>query len=150
MASGACTQPREPWCWPVTETAFSRDPDPTTVPFWEAAGRGELLLQRCKACARFQFYPRPFGISCDGEVGWVAASGTGTVYSMTTVRIRVIPELEPPYAVVLVELDEGPRMLGMLAGDEARIGNRVHALWRERTGDLPVLTFEPADVNAVA
>lgn len=119
--------------------------DALTRPFWEAAERGELVLQRCASCGRWQFYPRPFCIACGGdEVGWEAASGGGTVYSVTTVRIDVLPGLDPPYDVALVELDEGPRLLGRVTGGP-RIGDRVRATWLAREGLPPLPAFEATD-----
>ena len=51
---------------------------------------------------------------------WVEAAGTGTIYSVTTVRIPVVDELKPPYFLALVDLDEGPRLLTNIDGDSAR------------------------------
>jgi uncharacterized OB-fold protein len=113
--------------------------DPTTAPFWRAAREHRLVLQRCRSCGRYQFYPRPFCLSCsDPELDWVEASGGATVYSKTTVRIPVIPDIEPPYVVAIVTLDEGPRLTTNLIGDVPEIGDRVSLTWRERA-DLPPL-----------
>lgn len=118
--------------------------DPLSRPFWEAAARGELVLQRCSACGRHQFYARPFCLACESDgVEWVRAAGTGTVYSVTTVRIQWVPELEPPYQVAIVELDEGPRLTSGIVGGEVRIGDRVRVVWREREGLPPLPVFEP-------
>ena len=116
--------------------------DPTTVPFWEAAERRELLIQRCTECGAHQFYPRPFCLECNAlEVEWVTAGGGGTVYSMTVVHLPVSKEFEPPYAVLLVDLDEGPRLLGNLLEGECAIGDRVRVAWRERVDGPPVPAF---------
>ena len=113
--------------------------DPMTAPFWAAARERRLLIQRCDACGAHQFYPRPLCLKC-GVLGmrWVQVRGEGVVYSMTTVRVPVTPELVPPYAVALVELDEGPRLLTNLVGEGLAIGDRVSVQWRERA-DLPPL-----------
>ncbi len=119
--------------------------DALTRPFWAGAERGELLLQRCAACGGWQFYPRPFCIACGSDdVRWEAAAGAGTVYSVTTVRIDVLPELEPPYDVALVELDEGPRFLGRVPGG-MRIGDRVRVTWQPRDELPPLPAFETTD-----
>jgi uncharacterized protein len=113
--------------------------DPMSAPFWAAASERKLLIQRCAACRAHQFYPRPLCVACGAlDVRWVQAKGEGTVYSMTTVRVPVTPELPPPYVVALVELDEGPRLLTNLVGDGLAIGDRVRVQWRER-GDQPPL-----------
>jgi len=113
--------------------------DPTTAPFWRAAREHRLMLQRCTACGAYQFYPRPFCLSCFGlGLEWVEASGRATVYSKTTVRIPVIEEMPPPYVVAIVTLEEGPRLTTNLVGDEPAIGDQVSLTWRDRP-DLPPL-----------
>lgn len=117
--------------------------DPTTLPFWEGAVRGEFLLQRCEACASHQFYPRPFCLSCGSDaLVWTATAGLGTVYSRTVVHIEVRPGLEPPYAVLLVELDEGPRVLGRFQGPGGAIDERVRMVWLEPENNRPLWAFE--------
>lgn len=119
--------------------------DPLTAPFWEAAGRHELVLQHCGDCGHWQFYPRPFCLAClSDNVGWQPASGTGTVYSQTTVHIQIAPEFTPPYTVAVVELDEGPRMTATIVNGETSIGERVRIAWQERDDAPPLPVFAPA------
>ena len=55
-------------------------PTPETQPFWDGAAAGELRIQRCLACARHYFYPRPSCPHCgSAEVEWVTASGRASV-----------------------------------------------------------------------
>jgi uncharacterized OB-fold protein len=118
------------------------DVDPLSLPFWEAANRRQLVIQRCRACGHHQFYPRPFCIRCSSDdVEWVEARGTGTIYSQTTIRVQLLPELPPPYVAAIVELDEGPRLATNIVG-ASRIGDRVRVSWRERDGKPPVPVFE--------
>jgi uncharacterized OB-fold protein len=120
-------------------------------PYWEAALRHKLLIQRCMTCGRHQFYPRPFCLACSDErIEWVESAGQGTIYSATTVFMAVLPELEPPYVVAVVELDEGPRITTNIVGpdgipENCQIGSRVWLAWRDRgTGSLPPLpVFTP-------
>lgn len=70
------------------------------------------------------------------------------IHSMTIVRVPVTPELAPPYAVALVELEEGPRLLTNLVGDGLAIGDRVSVEWRER-GELPPLPVFSAAKDVV-
>jgi uncharacterized OB-fold protein len=69
----------------------------------------------------------------------VDAKGTGVIYAVTTVRMNVDPEWTPPYQVAIVQLDEGPRMLGGIAGTPAAIGDQVEVRWRARGEGLPPL-----------
>jgi uncharacterized protein len=119
--------------------------DPTTEPFWAACRQHRLLIQRCRDCGAHQFYPRPFCLACESmAVEWVEARGGGTIYSMTTIRVPVTPELPPPYRVAIVELDEGPRLLTNIEGGDAAIGDRVRLGWRARDPMPPLPIFEPA------
>lgn len=125
-------------------TKEDRYGDATTEPFWEAAERRQLLIQCCRSCGQHQFFPRPVCIACFGtEVDWIEASGNATVYSQTTVRIPVTAELQPPYVVAVVTLDEGPRMTTNLIGSTCRIGDRVKLAWRIREGLPPLPVFGP-------
>ena len=119
--------------------------DPMTYPFWEAAAEKILVVQHCLDCGHYQFYPRPFCLNCDSDqLEWKRVSGDATVYSKTTVHIKIAPEFDPPYVVALVELDEGPRMLCNIEGGEAEIGDRVKLAWREREDAPPLPIWMPA------
>ena len=109
-------------------------PSPTkeTAPFWEGCNRGELLLSVCEDCAHVFYYPRLYCPRCGSEkLAWRASAGRGTLYSFTHVGVSFYGptwESQLPYTLVLVDLDEGPRMLSRLIGKqhkEARIGDRL-------------------------
>jgi len=114
-------------------------PDEVTAPFWEGCRRGELRMQRCAACARFRFHPRPMCPHClsfDSE--WVRMSGEGTLYSFVICHPPVLPafQAQVPFAVALVELAEDPalRVVGGVQGtppDRLRIGQRVQVAFEE-------------------
>ena len=120
--------------------------DPTTEPFWQACTEGRLTVQHCKNCGTHQFYPRPFCLSCEStSLEWVDVTGAGSIYSLTTMRMPVTPDLSPPYLLAIVELDEGPRLLTNIVAKTASIGDRVGVTWRYREGGLPPLpVFAPA------
>ena len=108
-------------------------PQPTgdSAEFWAACNRGVLLLRSCNACGHRFYYPRMMCPRCgDRSLGWVESRGEGTVFSYTDVQVSFygpIWESEVPYTVLLVDLDEGPRMLSRLAGprEPLRVGRRV-------------------------
>jgi uncharacterized OB-fold protein len=100
--------------------------------FFEAAHRGELLYQRCPSCDHRQFYPRLLCTKCGGATAWATASGRGVVHTFTVVRQNFAPPFkdELPYAVAMVELEEGVRMLGNVTDlpvEQVKIGLRVEA-----------------------
>jgi uncharacterized OB-fold protein len=86
-------------------------PTPETAHFWEGTQKAELRLQRCKSCASTYFPPRPFCPSCASrEVEVFAASGKATLYSYVINHLPH-PAFDGPYAIAVVELSEGPRMM---------------------------------------
>ena len=109
--------------------------------YWRAATRRQLVLQHCRQCDHYQFYGRPFCLHCESDIQWVEVPGTGTVYSMTTVRRQLLPEPPVPYIVAVVELDEGPRMLTNIEGEGVQIGDRVQVAWRDRENAPPLPIF---------
>jgi uncharacterized OB-fold protein len=118
-----------------------------SAPFWAAAERDELVLQRCDACEAFVWYPRALCPGCgSATLSWVAVSAWGTVYAVTVHHRAPRPELAAlvPYAVVLVDLDEGVRMMARMTGvpaEEVAVGDRVR--WRPDPEGGRAFVFEP-------
>ncbi|OWU84213.1 hypothetical protein ATO6_14310 [Oceanicola sp. 22II-s10i] len=127
-------------------------PHPTgfSATFWDHADKGELALPKCEACDALHYPPRRFCPECGGDaLTWTAMSGRATVVSHSTVLTSFhgqdwVGQL--PYVVVLVDLDEGPRMLSRLVGsDTIARGDRVHVTFAEVQGRrLPYFTPEGA------
>ena len=117
-----------------------------TRPFWDGLAAGELCLPRCDDCGQLFFYPRLMCPHCwSEEISWQRAGGGGTVYAVTTVHVAFDPSLDVPYAVAIVDLDEGVRMPVRLApaAAAAAVGDRVRvALAADPALSLP--TFEQA------
>jgi len=88
-------------------------PDHASRHYWQCAADGRLVIQRCTSCGQFQFYPRSLCASCTGETEWVDASGRGTLHTYTIIRQNRSEAFAAlsPYAVGIVELDEGVRMM---------------------------------------
>ena len=115
-------------------------PDRDTAPFWEAQRDHELRLQRCSVCASFRFPVTPICPQCHSfDFEWALCSGRGIVYSYTVVHHQTHPAFPVPYTIVLVELEEGPRLIGQLRGpaDHLSIGAQVTIDW-EDSPDQPL------------
>ena len=57
-------------------------------PYWKGAAAGKLLLQKCKACGKLQFFPRVVCVDCfSGDIEWIEAKGTGKVHTFSWVRV---------------------------------------------------------------
>ena len=97
--------------------------------FREQLDKGTFLIQRCSACSRAVFQPRVICPHCgDPELAWEAPTGKGTVYSKTIVRRKA--EQGGDYNVVLVDLEEGVRMMSRIEDarpEDITIGMEVAA-----------------------
>jgi uncharacterized OB-fold protein len=129
-------------------------PTPETQPFYDGCAAGELRIQRCTACARPYFYPRPVCPHCgSARVEWFTASGDATLYSYV-INHRPAPgfEAEAPYAIAVVELAEGPRMMTSIAGlphtPEALELDMPLRVRFEQRGDVTIPVFGPAPSGA--
>ena len=122
-------------------------PSPMSEPFWEAARRHELWLQRCADCGRFVFYPRPQCPNCwSAKLEWKQASGRGKIYSYTVVRRPTHRAFTEPYVLAIVELEEGARMTTNIeaAPEQVRVGMAVSVLFDDVTPDRTLVKFKPA------
>ncbi|HEX6311725.1 MAG TPA: Zn-ribbon domain-containing OB-fold protein [Acidimicrobiia bacterium] len=82
---------------------------------------GELRFQRCTGCGRWRHPPRHLCPDCgSGGWEWARVSGHGTVFSWTVTHQALHPAFADalPYAVVVVELDEGVRVVSGTRGIE--------------------------------
>ena len=122
-------------------------PTPTSRPFWDAARRHELKLQRCSACAAFIYYPRERCPHCFSDrLSWERVSGRGKVYSYTVVRRASSRAFAEPYVLAIVELDEGPRMTTNIdaAPEKVKVGMPVVAEFDDVTPEHTLVKFKPA------
>ena len=106
---------------------------------------GRFMLLRSRSTGGYVFYPRVIEPATGAtDLEWVPASGMGTVYSTTFIRKRT---LEESYNVVLVDLDEGPRMMSRVDGipfEKIKIGMRVQARIVHEN-DQPLVVFLSAE-----
>src|ERR1700747_3242868 len=162
-----CADGRPILAWPYQENnAMSRPsdwskvtrqipcPNGGTKPFWDAARRGVLELQRCQSCGHFQHPPYATCTQCVAtDLKFERVRGAGTIYAYTIMYHTGDQRFAPavPYASIIVELDDAPGAL--LAGNlleaeytEAKVGRRVEAVF-EKLNDsitLPQFRLAPA------
>ncbi len=99
--------------------------------FWQGLKERRLLFQTCRDCGGHRF---PFRMSCQHcgsfEHCPTESGGRGFVYSYTVVERPLLSGFDEPYTVVLVEVDEGVRYLGLYEPDRDKapfVGMRVKA-----------------------
>lgn len=94
-------------------------PTPDSAPFWEGGRAGRLRIQRCSRCGVAFFYPRSSCPECGTEdVEWFDASGRATLHTYLINHLPAPGFDDGPYAIAVVELAEGPRMLTNIVGVE--------------------------------
>lgn len=124
---------------------------PTTTPdsrfFWDGLREHRLLVQRCGACGALRHPPRPMCPTCNSlELDTIDAGGAGTVVSYVMPHHPPYPWFEYPYIVVLVELDEGVRIVANLTHVQVgavAIGMRVRAYFESYDDELTLVQFRP-------
>jgi len=120
---------------------------PESLPFWQAADAGRLLVKKCNACGQAHHYPRDLCPFCLGEdTAWIEAAGTGTVYSFSTMG-----QGEQAYTLAFVTLAEGLTLMTNLVDcDPARvaIGDAVRVVFKPSEGGHAVPMFTPVEAQA--
>lgn len=123
---------------------------PEMQPFFAAAKRHELCVQRCTQCGTHRFPARAICSAClSTQAEWVRVSGTGSVFSFNVMHQVYHPGFaaEVPYAVVIVQLAEGAKMVSNLVGvapQDIRIGMPVRVVFEDITDEVTLPKFAPA------
>ena len=134
-------------------TAYAKPlpkPTPWSRPFWEAARRHELVVQQCNDCKAHIFYPKMFCPRCmSGNLGWLRASGRGTVYSYTVIEANPPSAFaqDVPYVVAVVRLEEGVQLMTNIVGcrpEAVRCDMPVEAVFEDVTPEFTLVKFKPA------
>jgi len=137
---------------------------PDTKFFWDGMSDGELRIQRCAECGTLRHPPGPMCQQCGGfrgvvpgqqpgtaDPGYIAAAGTGTVYSFVVHHHPPVPGKRLPLVIALVELDEGVRVLGEMTevrADEVFIGMPVQVEYLRIDDKLTLPAWRPIAVAA--
>jgi len=122
-------------------------PNPTTQPFFDAGAEGRFVMQKCPRDGFF-FYPRSHCPTCLGDDWeWATPCGRGSVHAFTVDRVGHDPSLAPraPFAIAIVELEEGPRKTGNVLGcaiEEVQVGLPVEIAFEQVDG-VALMHFRP-------
>ncbi len=117
--------------------------------YWDAIKNHKLVLQHCNNCNKFIHPPRPMCPGCRSQdtLEWKESSGRGIIYSfiMFTSPKMAYPAYELPYAVVLVEMEEGSRICANtheIEPDEIYIGMPVEVMFEDLPDGQSVFRFK--------
>ena len=130
-----------------------RPPRPTmdqdSAFFWEGVEKGELRIQRCSACKALRHPPRPTCPRCL-SFDWdsLLASGNGAVYSFIVHHHPPVYGFEIPFAIALIELEEGTRIVGNLPGvppEKVRVGMPVEVSFARVADEWTLPQWRPKE-----
>jgi uncharacterized protein len=122
---------------------------PELAPFFEAGKHGQLVVQKCESCGTLRFPPRPLCSRClSPHAVWTPVSGRGEVYSFNVMHQVYHPGFAPeiPYAVVVIKLEEGAKMLSNLVGikpHEIKCGMPVEVVFERLSDEVTLPKFRP-------
>ena len=129
-------------------------PQPTrtaaNAPLLDGWRQGELMLQRCDACAADVFFPRERCPVCwSMRLSWRRGVGTGRIVSFTVVHRHIHPAFaaEAPTVFAEIALDDGGAMLARvitLAPQALASGMQVELVPLPDAARYPLPTFRPA------
>ena len=120
-------------------------------PFFDAAKRHELAVQRCAQCGTYRFPPRELCSSClSTRSEWTKVSGAGEIFSFNVMHQVYHPGFaaEVPYAVVVVKLKEGAKMNSNLRGiapHAIKIGMPVQVVFEDISDEVTLPKFVPRE-----
>lgn len=122
-----------------------------TEPFWTLLNeKKQLHFQRCKHCKTYMHPPRPVCYNCHYfDMEWTPSTGKGYIYSFVVYQRPTYPAFEVPYECVLVEMEEGVRLVSNMTADckpeEIYIGMPVEAVMEQVSDDVTLPKFKRRD-----
>lgn len=125
-------------------------PTPRSRPFWDALKENRIMIQRCRDCDGWVFYPRSNCSHCLGDrLEWKQVTGEGEVYSCTVARTPTAPHFaaERPQLIAVIQLKEGVRLNSVMVNvnaEDLRVGMQVEPVFDTRFAGCTLLHFEPA------
>lgn len=137
----------------ATETKYAK-PLPAMTglagEFYGWCRKGELRFQRCTDCHAWRHVPREMCPSCaSANWSWEQSSGRGRVFTWTVATRAIHPAFQEdvPYAAIVVEMDEGVRLLSTVLGcepDELLVDMPVEVVFDPVTPEVTLPKFRRA------
>lgn len=124
-------------------------PNEDTEAYWENTHKGKLTVSTCGACGHRFLPPACLCPKCLSlDVSMTPVSGRGHVYTHIVVHRPQHPAFfeEAPYGIVIVELDEGPRLHSRLIGVDAKdvtVGMAVEVVFQRVDDEINLPMFQP-------
>ncbi len=127
-------------------------PDEVSSPYWEAARRHELKIQRCGSCSAYQHPPASNCRCCQSaDMRWTQLSGRGTVYTFVIDHRLMVPGFDAPYVVAQIRPEETDDDVVRITANikecdlhDVHIGMAVEVFFEDVTEDVTLPQFRPA------
>jgi len=122
---------------------------PETRPFWGYTKQHELRMQKCLDCGHIRW---PAGMFCpkclSDKSEWVKLSGKGSVYTFGITHYIYDKWYtdKVPYVVAVIELAEGPHMMGNVTGfkhEDIKVGSPVEIYFDDANEEFSLPTWRP-------
>jgi uncharacterized OB-fold protein len=133
----------------MSERPLPQPDDELVAAFWEHCAQGRLCFQRCTDCGTWRHLPRILCAKCGSpKWQWTPSSGRGRIFSWTVTHqplVKNFPEAVP-YAVIVVELEEGVRMVAGLRAmppSELALDGPVEVVFEDAGGGARLPFFRP-------
>ena len=121
--------------------------DGTSGEFYQYCKNHELRFQRCMKCGKWRHVPRDMCAECGSwDWEWAKSSGRGKLFTWTVVTLPMHPAFkeEVPYAVCLIDMEEGPRVVSRIvdvAPQDLRMGLPVEVIFDAVTPEVTLPRF---------
>ena len=124
-------------------------PTPETQHFWDGTQAGELRLQRCDECRHTYFPPRPFCPKCASRKVSVTKASGRAILDSYVIHHRKVAGFEPPYAIAVVKLAEGPRMMTNIVEcpqtpEALQLDMKLEVVFQKQNDTVTLPFFRPA------
>jgi len=120
-------------------------------PYWEAAKRQALKLQKCVDCNQYRYPPAPICPRCLSiNAEWVRVSGRGRVYTWAVFHQVYHPAFKEdvPYNVAVIKLDEGPQLISNVVAcntEDIYTDMLVEVVFEKITEEVTLPKFRPVE-----
>jgi uncharacterized OB-fold protein len=135
---------------PDRDSDWSRDWN-LYKPFWEGTREGVLMVQECQVTGKKVWPPRFLSPFAPGtELKWATVPTKGIVYTFNVVYRSFYPYFNDkvPYALVVVDLGDGVRMLGNTVDmdpTQIQIGMRMEAVFEMVSEQVTLVQWKPEE-----
>ncbi len=127
--------------------------DAESKPYWDAAKKKKLLIQRCMDTGKCFLYSRRLqNISISDNYEWIESEGKGTIYSFTIVFSAAGEYYadKVPYVVASINLTEGARIITNILTDrpkDIKINDEVYVVFDKVSDEITMPRFKLRSFN---